>query len=50
MVSEGDEDGVGKGHKYYTYKNSSQNKDKLELSKYNPVARKHTVYKEAKKV
>lgn len=46
LVSEGDEDGVGAGHVYYTRKNTSKIKDKLELRKYNPVAKTHTVYKE----
>lgn len=48
LVSEGDEDGVGAGHIYYTTKNKSKLKEKLELRKYNPVAKKHTVYKEQK--
>jgi ribosomal protein L33 len=46
LVSQGDEDGVGAGHVYYTYKNTSKIKEKLELKKYNPIAKTHTVYKE----
>lgn len=48
LVSDGDENGVGAGHIYRTYKNKSKIKDKLELKKYNPVAKKHLVYKERK--
>ena len=48
LVSEGDDNGVGKGHTYYTMKNKSKLKEKLELRKYNPVARTHTLYKESK--
>ena len=46
LVSEGDENGKGAGHVYYTYKNTSKIKEKLELRKYNPVAGIHTLYKE----
>jgi len=49
LVSEGDEEGRGKGHVYYTFKNKKQVERKLEFKKYNPIARKRTVYKEAKK-
>ncbi len=48
LVSEGDENKVGKGHVYYAFKNRKQNPEKLKFKKYNPVARKHTVYKEKK--
>lgn len=48
LVSEGDENGVGKGHMYYTTKNKSKLKEKLSLKKYNPVAKKHTLYTEKK--
>ena len=48
LVSVGDEKGVGKGHTYYSRKNKKSVERKLELKKYNPVARKHTVYKEKK--
>lgn len=37
------------GHEtYITKKNKKNTPDKLELRKYNPVARKHTIYKEKK--
>lgn len=49
LVSIGDEAGKGKGHVYYTFKNKKGVEKKLELKKYNPVARKHTLYKEGKK-
>jgi len=52
MVSVGDEKGVGKGHTYYTFKNRKNKKGidrKLELKKFNPVAKKHTLYKQTKK-
>ena len=49
LVSEGDEKGIGKGHTYYTFKNKKGVEKKLELKKYNPVARKRTLYKESKK-
>lgn len=51
MVSAGDENGVGKGHVYYTRFNNKVKKDpskKYETTKYNPIARKHTVYKQKK--
>jgi len=48
LVSVGDEKGVGKGHTYYSRKNRKAVERKLEFKKYNPVARKHTVYKEKK--
>ena len=48
LVSVGDEKGVGKGHTYYSTKNKKSVERKIELKKYNPVARKHTVYKERK--
>ena len=47
LVSKGDEKGVGKGHVYYTRYNNKNKKDpskKLEMKKYNPIARTHTVY------
>lgn len=34
---------------YTTFKNRKQNPDKLELKKYNPKLRKHTIHKETKK-
>jgi large subunit ribosomal protein L33 len=36
------------GHYYTTTKNKRTHPDKLEAKKYDPVARKHVVYKEAK--
>lgn len=51
MVSQGDENGVGKGHVYYTVYNNKNKKDpskKHEERKHNPVAKTHTVYKQKK--
>lgn len=48
LVSVGDDKGVGKGHTYYSTKNKKSVERKIELKKYNPIARKHTVYKEKK--
>lgn len=49
LVSEGDAEGVGKGHVYYTTKNKRKLADrKFSFKKFNPIARKHTVYKEKK--
>jgi len=39
---------AGTGHYYTTTKNKKNHPDKLELKKFDPVARKHVVYKEAK--
>ena len=39
---------AGTGHFYTTDKNKRTMPDKLELKKYDPVARKHVIYKEAK--
>jgi len=36
------------GHFYTTTKNRRTMPDKLELNKFDPVARKHVLYKEAK--
>lgn len=49
IVSVGDKDGVGKGHTYYTTKNKKGVERKIELKKFNPIARTHTIYKEKKK-
>ena len=38
----------GNGHFYTTTKNKRLSPDKLEMKKYDPVARKHVIYKEAK--
>lgn len=49
LVSVGDSKGVGKGHTYYTRKNKRKLADrKFEFKKFNPIAKKHTVYKEKK--
>ena len=48
LVSVGDEKGAGKGHTYYSRKNKKSVERKLDFKKYNPVARKHTIYKEKK--
>ena len=49
LVSVGDSKGVGKGHTYYTRKNKRKHADKkFEFKKFNPIAQKHTVYKEKK--
>ena len=37
---------AGTGHFYTTYKNRSTTPDKIEIKKFDPVARKHVVYKE----
>lgn len=39
---------AGTGHFYTTEKNRSSTPDKLEMKKYDPVVRKHVVYKEDK--
>jgi large subunit ribosomal protein L33 len=39
---------AGTGHFYTTTKNKRTTPDKLEMSKYDPVVRKHVPYKEAK--
>ncbi len=36
------------GHFYTTTKNPKKRQEKLELKKYDPVIRKHVLYKEAK--
>jgi ribosomal protein L33 len=51
LVSTGDENGLGKGHVYYVRFNNKNKKDpskKYETVKYNPIARKHTKYKQKK--
>ena len=42
------ESSAGTGHFYTTTKNKRTMPDKMEIKKYDPVARKHVVYKEAK--
>ena len=39
---------AGTGHFYTTDKNKRTMPDKLEMRKYDPVARKHVIYKEGK--
>ncbi|MEW5710216.1 MAG: 50S ribosomal protein L33 [Pseudomonadota bacterium] len=39
---------AGTGYFYTTTKNKRTTPDKLELKKYDPVARKHVVFKETK--
>lgn len=39
---------AGTGHFYVTKKNPRTKTEKLELSKYDPVVRKHVPYKESK--
>ena len=39
---------AGTGHFYVTTKNKRLHPDKLEVKKYDPVARKHVSYKETK--
>lgn len=36
------------GHYYTTTKNKRTTTEKLEIKKYDPVVRKHVIYKEAK--
>jgi len=39
------------GHRtYYTTKNTQNTTEKISLKKYDPVARKHAVYTETKKI
>ena len=39
---------AGTGHYYTTDKNKRCTPDKLEMKKYDPVVRKHVMYKESK--
>ncbi len=39
---------AGTGHYYTTTKNKRTTPEKLEMRKYDPVVRKHVIYKEAK--
>lgn len=39
---------AGTGHFYTTIKNKKNTPDKLERKKFDPVVRKHVIYKEAK--
>ena len=42
------ESSAGTGHFYTTVKNKQTTPSKIELKKYDPVVRKHVVYKETK--
>jgi len=42
------ESSAGTGHFYTTAKNKKNTPDKLEMKKFDPVARKHVMYKETK--
>jgi large subunit ribosomal protein L33 len=42
------ESSAGTGHFYTTAKNKKTTPDKLQLMKFDPVARKHVAYKETK--
>jgi len=39
---------AGTGHYYTTAKNKRLHPEKMETRKYDPVARKHVIYKESK--
>ena len=39
---------AGTGHFYKTHKNKSSMPDKFEIKKFDPVVRKHVIYKEEK--
>ena len=39
---------AGTGHFYTTTKNKRNQPDKMEIKKFDPVVRKHVIYKEAK--
>ena len=39
---------AGTGHYYTTDKNRRNSSDKLEMKKFDPVVRKHVLYKEGK--
>ena len=39
---------AGTGHFYTTDKNKRTTPDKMEIKKYDPVVRKHVIYKEGK--
>ena len=42
------ESSAGTGHFYTTTKNKRTHPDKIEMKKFDPIARKHVVYREAK--
>jgi large subunit ribosomal protein L33 len=39
---------AGTGHFYTTLKNKKNTPEKMEMKKFDPVARKHVIYKEIK--
>lgn len=39
---------AGTGHFYVTMKNKKNQREKLEIKKYDPTIRQHVVYREAK--
>jgi large subunit ribosomal protein L33 len=39
---------AGTGHYYTTTKNKRLHSDKMEVKKFDPVVRKHVIYKESK--
>lgn len=38
----------GSGHRYNTVKNKKNNPSRIELRKYDPLLKKHVIYKETK--
>ena len=49
LVSLGDEEGKGKGHIIWAHKNTKKLRGiKLEIKKFNPIVKKHTIYREKK--
>lgn len=42
------ESSAGTGHFYVTTKNKKLQPDKIEIKKFDPVARKHVLYKETR--
>ncbi len=49
LVSLGDEKGEGKGHVIWAHKNTKKLRGiKLEIKKFNPIIKKHTLYREKK--
>ena len=42
------ESSAGTGHFYTTNKNKRTTPDKIEMRKFDPIARKHVIYKETK--
>ena len=42
------ESSAGTGYFYTTFKNRQNTTDKIELKKYDPVVRKHVIFKEKK--